>query len=114
MVTYMLTHWVRDRTRGDRLPLEHAVRRLSHDPAELYGLGDRGTVEAGKRADLNLVDLDALRLLRPEQRFDLPGGAGRLVQRTEGYRATFVAGAQTIDDGDRTDELPGRLVRGAR
>ena len=114
MVTYMLTHWVRDRTRGPRLGLEHAVRRLTSDPAELYGLGDRGVVQAGKRADLNLIDLDALRLLRPEQRFDLPGGAGRLVQRTEGYRATFVAGAQTIDDGERTGELPGRLVRGAR
>jgi N-acyl-D-aspartate/D-glutamate deacylase len=112
--TYMLSHWVRDRTRGRRLPLEAAVRRLTRDPAELYGLGDRGAVAPGLRADLNLVDLDRLRLLRPEQLHDLPGGAGRLVQRAEGYVATFVQGVQTIADGERTPELPGRLVRGAR
>jgi N-acyl-D-aspartate/D-glutamate deacylase len=112
--TYMLTHWVRDRTRGRRLPLERAVQRLTSEPAELYGLGDRGVVAPGRRADLNLIDLDGLRLLRPEQLHDLPGGAGRLVQRAEGYVATFVDGVQTIADGERTPDLPGRLVRGAR
>jgi N-acyl-D-aspartate/D-glutamate deacylase len=114
MTTYMLTHWVRDRRRGRRLPLAHAVRRLTGDPAALYGLGDRGVVAPGKRADLNLIDLDRLQLLRPEQIHDLPSGAGRLVQRAEGYVATFVAGDQTIADGERTGELPGRLVRGPR
>jgi N-acyl-D-aspartate/D-glutamate deacylase len=114
MTTYMLTHWVRDRRRGRRLDLPHAVRRLTSDPAALYGLGDRGVVAPGKRADLNLIDLDRLRLLRPEQIHDLPSGAGRLVQRAEGYVATFVAGDQTIADGERTGELPGRLVRGPR
>ena len=71
-------------------------------------------VAPGRRADLNLIDLDGLRLLRPEQLHDLPGGAGRLVQRAEGYVVTFVDGVQTIADGERTPDRPGRLVRGAR
>ena len=66
------------------------------------------------RADCNVIDLDGLSLMRPEQLHDLPGGAGRLIQRAAGYVATFVNGAQTIDKDERTDELPGRLVRGAR
>jgi N-acyl-D-aspartate/D-glutamate deacylase len=114
MTTYMLSHWVRDRTRGSRLTIEHAVRRLTSEPARLYGLGDRGVLEPGRRADLNLVDLDQVRLLRPEQVHDLPGGAGRLVQRSIGYVATFLGGVQTIDGDERTGALPGRLVRGAR
>ena len=112
--TYMLTHWVRDRTRGRRLPLERAVQRLTSEPARLYGLGDRGVLAPGAKADCNVIDLDGLRLVRPEQLHDLPGGAGRLVQRAVGYVATFVDGVQTIDHDDRTDALPGRLVRGAR
>jgi N-acyl-D-aspartate/D-glutamate deacylase len=112
--TYMLSHWARDRTRGRKLSLEAAVRRLTGDPAELYGLGDRGVIAPGRKADINVVDLDGLKLVRPEQLHDLPGGAGRLVQRAQGYLATFVDGVQTIDHDERTDELPGRLVRGAR
>ncbi len=114
MTTYMLSHWTRDRTRGPKLGLEHAVRRLTGDTAALYGLGDRGVVEPGRRADLNIIDHDALRLVRPEQVHDLPGGAGRLVQRAEGYVGTFVAGVQTIEADELTGELPGRVVRGAR
>jgi len=114
MNTYMLSHWVRDRSRGRRMNLEHAVRRLTEDPARLYGLGDRGVLAPGMKADCNVIDLDRLGLIRPEQLHDLPGGAGRLVQRGEGYVATFVAGNQTIDHDERTDDLPGQLVRGAR
>ena len=114
MNTYMLSHWVRARRRGRRMSIEHAVHRLTQDPAQLYGLGDRGVLAPGKKADCNVIDLDGLRLLRPEQLHDLPGGAGRLVQRAEGYVATFVNGKQTIASDERTDELPGRLVRGAR
>ena len=110
----MLSHWVQHRTRGRRLGLEHAVHRLTADPAALYGLGDRGALVPGRRADLNVIDLDGLRLHRPEQLHDLPGGAGRLVQRAAGYVATYVAGVRTIADDERTGELPGRLVRGAR
>jgi N-acyl-D-amino-acid deacylase len=112
--TFMLSHWVRGRTRGRRLPLEYAVHRLTADPAALYGLDDRGVLRPGMRADVNVIDLDALRLHRPEQVHDLPGGAGRLIQRAGGYVATYVAGTRTIADDERTGELPGRLVRGTR
>jgi len=112
MTTFLLTHWVRDRTRGPRLQLETAVRRLTADPAALYGLDDRGTLTPGRRADVNLVDFDALRLLYPERVTDLPAGAGRLVQRAEGYVETVVAGETVVDGGELTDAMPGRLIRG--
>jgi N-acyl-D-aspartate/D-glutamate deacylase len=114
MSTYMLTHWVRDRSRGRRLRIEQAVQRMTQDTAALYGLNDRGVLAPGKKADCNVIDMQHLQLKRPEQVHDLPGGAGRLVQRAEGYVATIVSGVQTIDNDERTDELPGRLVRGAR
>jgi N-acyl-D-amino-acid deacylase len=113
MTTYLLSHWVVGRTRGPRLGLEHAVRRLTGDPAALYGLADRGVLEPGRRADLNLIDLDRLALHRPEQVNDLPAGAGRLIQRADGYVATIVAGASILEHGEATGALPGRLVRGS-
>jgi N-acyl-D-amino-acid deacylase len=112
MTTYLLTHWARDRRRGAMLPLETVVRRLTRDPAELYGFHDRGVIAPGKKADLNLIDHRRLRLAHPEQVNDLPGGAGRLVQRAEGYVATFVSGTQVLDHDEMTGALPGRLVRG--
>jgi N-acyl-D-aspartate/D-glutamate deacylase len=112
MTTYLLSHWVRDRTRGPRLPLELAVRRLTSDGAALYGLGDRGVIAPGMRADLNLIDLERLRLLSPEQVNDLPAGAGRLVQRSEGYVATVVGGEAVLEDGEFTGRRPGTVVRG--
>jgi N-acyl-D-aspartate/D-glutamate deacylase len=114
MPTYLLTHWARDRVRGPRIPLEQAVRLQTANTAAVWGLGDRGTLEPGKRADLNVVDLDALRLRAPEMVHDLPAGGRRLVQRAEGYGATVVAGEVTFEDGERTGALPGRLVRGPR
>lgn len=114
MTTYLLTHWVRDRSRGPRLPLEYAVRRLTRDPADLYGLSDRGVLAPGKRADVNLIDLDRLALQYPERVTDLPANAGRLVQRADGYVATLVAGETVVDAGELTDARPGVLVRGAR
>jgi N-acyl-D-aspartate/D-glutamate deacylase len=114
MTTYMLTHWVRDRTRGPRLPLEYAVKRLTGDPAELYGLGDRGVLTPGRRADVNVIDLERLALRYPERVTDLPAGAGRLVQRSDGYVATLVAGETVVDRGELTDTRPGALVRGTR
>jgi N-acyl-D-amino-acid deacylase len=110
--TYMLTHWVRDRTRGQRMALEHVVKKMTSDTASLYGLGDRGRVRPGMKADLNVIDFDALRLHRPEMVYDLPGGARRLVQRAEGYDATIVSG-EVVRRHDRdTGARPGRLVRG--
>jgi N-acyl-D-aspartate/D-glutamate deacylase len=112
--TYMLQFWARDVTAADRLPIEWAVEQQCADTAELVGLGDRGTLEPGKRADLNLIDFDALAIGAPEMLHDLPAGGKRLVQRASGYRATLVAGEVVMRDGEPTDARPGRLVRGAR
>ena len=110
--TFMLTHWARDRTRGPKLPLELVVHRQTRQTAELYGLADRGLVAPGMRADLNVIDFDALGFEVPRMAFDLPADGRRLVQRGRGYVATFVAGVQTVADDEFTGELPGKLIRG--
>jgi N-acyl-D-aspartate/D-glutamate deacylase len=112
--TYMLTHWVRDRSRGERLPVELVVRKMTSDTADLYGMHDRGTIQATKKADLNVIDLDHLVLHRPEMHYDLPGGARRLLQVADGYIATIVSGAVIRRDGHDTGARPGALVRGAQ
>ena len=109
--TFMLTHWVRDRSRGPRIPIEAVIRKMTAENAELYGMADRGVLEPGKRADLNVIDLENLRLEPPEFVRDLPGGAGRLVQRATGYAATIVAGQTTRRHDADTGARPGRLVR---
>jgi N-acyl-D-aspartate/D-glutamate deacylase len=111
MPTYLLTHWVRDRSRGERLSLEVAVALQTGRTAEAYGLNDRGTVAVGKRADLNIVDLDGLVLHAPRMVHDLPAGGRRLVQHVDGYHYTIVAGEVTFEDGEATGARPGRLVR---
>jgi N-acyl-D-aspartate/D-glutamate deacylase len=114
MPTFMLTHWTRDRVRGDTLPLEFVVKKQTHDTARLYGMSDRGTVEPGALADFNLIDYDGLRLEAPFVTNDLPAGGKRLLQRASGYAMTIKKGAVTFEDGQSTGELPGRLLRGAR
>jgi N-acyl-D-amino-acid deacylase len=111
MTTYLLTHWARDRTRGARLDLEWVVRKQTRDTAELYGFTDRGTITPGKRADLNVIDFDRLRLDQPEVVYDLPAGGRRLIQHATGYSATIVNGIVTRRDGRDTGARPGRLVR---
>ena len=110
--TFMLSHWVRDRQRGPKLPVELVVQRMTSDTANLYGLRDRGLIAPGYKADLNLIDLDTVGLKLPEMVFDLPAGGRRLIQRADGYRYTLVNGQVTMRDGVPTGELPGRLVRG--
>jgi N-acyl-D-amino-acid deacylase len=110
--TFMLTHWARDRRRGPTIPLEHIVHRQTQQTAALYGLRDRGLVAPGRRADLNVIDFDGLSFDLPRMAFDLPAQGRRLVQRAQGYAATFVAGVQTVEDDLFTGALPGRLVRG--
>jgi N-acyl-D-aspartate/D-glutamate deacylase len=114
MTTFLLTHWARDRRRGPRLPLEWVVRKMTRDTAELYGLGDRGTLAPGKKGDLNVIDPVRLRLGIPELVHDLPGGARRLIQKAHGYTATVVSGEVTFRDGVHSGALPGRLLRGPR
>ncbi|HEU4428134.1 MAG TPA: amidohydrolase family protein [Myxococcota bacterium] len=112
--TYMLTHWVRDRRRGPRLALEHAIRKQTSETADLYGLRDRGRVAPGLRADLDVIDFDALALPSPYVTHDLPAGGQRMMQDARGYAATVVAGVITRRDDQDTGARPGRLVRGAR
>jgi N-acyl-D-aspartate/D-glutamate deacylase len=114
MPTFMLTHWTRDRRRGEKLPLEYVVRKQTRDTARLYGMTDRGTVEPGALADFNLIDYDALTLGAPFVTNDLPAGGRRLLQKASGYVATVKAGTVTFEHGEPTGALPGRLVRGAR
>ena len=110
--TFLLTHWGRDRASG-RQPVEELVRRYTSDPAGAVGLHDRGLLEPGLKADINVIDFDALSLKRPEVVYDLPAGGRRLIQRATGYRHTFNAGVETVHHDQLTGERPGRVVRGA-
>jgi N-acyl-D-aspartate/D-glutamate deacylase len=107
--TFLLAYWVRHRA---AMALETAVRKLTFEPASLWGIRDRGLVQRGWYADLNVIDLDALDLGPVEVRHDLPGGAVNLSQSARGYRATVVNGAVLMRDGVPTGARPGRVVRG--
>ncbi len=112
--TFLLTHWCRDRTRGERLPLEFVVKRQTHDTARHVGWNDRGVLAPGYLADINVIDLNGLTLHAPEMIYDLPAGGKRLMQRADGYVATIKRGQITFDNGKPTDALPGALQRGAQ
>ncbi|MGB8406836.1 MAG: amidohydrolase family protein [Mycobacterium sp.] len=109
--TYLLTHWVRDRASG-RLGLAQAVRELTSVPADVAGLADRGRIAAGYKADLNIIDHEALTLHKPTVVHDLPAGGRRLDQTADGYVATIVSGEVIAANGVPTDARPGKLVRG--
>jgi N-acyl-D-aspartate/D-glutamate deacylase len=112
--TFMLTHWTRDRVRGEGLPLEWVVKKQTRDTARLYGLGDRGTLEPGAVADVNLIDHERLQLGDPIVVADLPAGGMRLLQSATGYVETIKSGVTTFADGEDTGARPGGLIRGAR
>jgi N-acyl-D-aspartate/D-glutamate deacylase len=114
MPSFMLTHWGRDRKRGPGLPVRHLVKMQTSETADFFGFKDRGRLAPGLRADVNLIDFDNLRLHQPEVVHDLPAGGRRLVQRADGYRATFVAGTPVFENGEETGARPGRLVRAGR
>jgi N-acyl-D-amino-acid deacylase len=109
--TFMLQHWVRDRAHG-RISLEHAIKRQCRDTAALYGLNDRGLLAPGFLADVNVIDLDRLKLGKPWLAFDLPAGGKRLLQKADGYVATIKSGVVTFREGRHTGATPGGLVRG--
>ena len=113
-VTYMLTHWARDRTRGAKLTIPEAIKSLTSDNANAIGLQDRGVLKVGKKADLNIIDFSKLKIKKPEVLYDLPAGGRRMVQRIEGYDATIVSGEVVSKMGVPTEALPGRLVRGPK
>ncbi len=114
MPTYLLTHWVNGRERGDRRPLEQMVHLQTRSTALAYGLDDRGLLAEGMKADINIIDLDNMRLHAPEMVNDLPSGARRLVQRADGYHVTICSGVVTYRDGEATQAMPGKLVRGTK
>ena len=105
--TFLLTYWVRER---ERWPLEEAVRRLTSDTADLFGLADRGRVAAGMRADLNVIDFDGLTLPQPEYVHDFPHGAGRYIQGSTGYDYTVVNGEVFMDHGEHTGAFAGAML----
>jgi N-acyl-D-aspartate/D-glutamate deacylase len=109
--SFMLAHWGRDRHRGPRLPLEHLVKLQTSETADFFGLSDRGRLEAGLRADVNIIDFDRLRLHKPELVHDMPAGGRRFVQRVDGYEATLAAGIPIFERGEHTGAMPGRLIR---
>jgi N-acyl-D-aspartate/D-glutamate deacylase len=111
--TTLLTMWARDRDHG-KLDVPFIVQRQCRDTARQVGLLDRGVLAPGYRADVNVIDFDALTSRRPEIRFDLPAGGKRLIQKADGYRHTFVQGTEVYRDGEHTGALPGRLVRGGQ
>ena len=109
--TFLLQHWVRDRTRGT-IAIENAIRRQCSDTARLYGMHDRGELRPGLLADINLIDMKALKLGAPWMAFDLPAGGKRLLQKAVGYVMTIKNGEVTFRNGTMTGALPGTLVRG--
>lgn len=111
--TYMLTHWSRDldESHPHHLPLEFIVRKLSGDNAKLYGLHDRGVIEPGRRADINLIDLPRLGSLMPEMTYDLPAQQPRLLCRATGYVGSYVKGELIQANGEITDARPGGVIR---
>jgi N-acyl-D-aspartate/D-glutamate deacylase len=112
--TFHLTHWVRDRTKGDRVPLELAVHKLTGAPAAMYGFADRGTLAEGQKADVNVIDLERLTIQAPRTRADLPTGASRILQPSTGYLATIANGELVRRDDADTGARPGHLLRSGR
>jgi N-acyl-D-aspartate/D-glutamate deacylase len=110
--TFMLTHWARDRSRGERLPVQTVVHLQTRRTAELYGFRDRGLLAPGYLADVNVIDHGALALEAPEMVYDLPAAGKRLVQRARGYVATIKSGTVVRERDEATGERPGRLLRG--
>ncbi len=112
--TYFISYFTRDRERGERFELELAVKMHTHDTARCVGLEDRGTLEVGMKADINIIDYENLKTLAPRISYDLPAGGRRMFQEAEGYRATIVSGEVVMQNGEATGALPGKLIRGAQ
>jgi N-acyl-D-amino-acid deacylase len=109
--TSLLSHWGRDRTRGEQIDLETLVKSQTLDTAKAVHLDDRGVLAPGFKADINVIDFDNLRVRVPEIVHDLPAGGARLQQRADGYLANVVSGEVTYENGEATGALPGRLIR---
>ena len=112
MPTTNLSHWARDRSAGNKIPLELIIRKQTKDTAETYGLFDRGEIKKGMIADINIIDFEKLNVSLPKMIFDLPKGGKRLVQESFGYLATIKSGEVVYENGKATGTLPGQVIRG--
>jgi N-acyl-D-amino-acid deacylase len=112
MPTFLLTHWVRDRTRGETIPIEEVVAAQTQRTAEFYGMADRGVIAPGMKADINVIDFEGLTIHAPEMVYDLPAEGRRLIQKVDGYSYTICSGEVIYTDGEPTGALPGKLIRG--
>ena len=112
MPTTNLSHWARDRSAGNKIPLELIIRKQTKDTAETYGLFDRGEIKTGMIADINIIDFEKLNVSLPKMIFDLPKGGKRLVQESYGYLATIKSGEVVYENGQATGSLPGQVIRG--
>ena len=110
--TYLLTHWARDRTRGDRIPIEELVHNQTCRTAQCYGLNDRGIIGVGMKADVNVIDYENLHIHAPEMVYDLPAKGKRFIQKISGYHSTICSGEVIYRHGEPTGNLPGKLIRG--
>ena len=111
MPTTQLSYWTRDRASGERIPIEFLVHKQTARNAALYGFKDRGSLEVGKRADINVIDYDRLSAAPPVAFRDLPAGGTRIMQPVTGYKATFCKGVLIRESDQDTGARPGRLVR---
>jgi N-acyl-D-aspartate/D-glutamate deacylase len=112
MPTWNITHWTRDRSRGDKIPLEFIVNKQTRETARTFGLFDRGEIKEGLLADINIIDYDNLTVYKPKMVYDLPTGGRRIIQKSTGYSATIKSGVITYENDKATGELPGSLIRG--
>ncbi|KYH02792.1 amidohydrolase family protein [Bradyrhizobium sp. DOA1] len=112
--TYLLTHWTRDRKRGEKLSIPFVVAAQARKTALSVGLTDRGLIAPGYKADVNVIDYDRLHLHPPKVHYDLPVGGRRLLQDVDGYDTTIVSGVVTRRQGEATGKRPGKLIRGAQ
>ena len=110
--TFLLTHWARDRSRGERIPIEELVENQTSRTAKCYGLDDRGVIAPGMKADINIIDFANLRIHAPKLAYDLPAGGKRFLQEITGYHSTICSGEVIYRHGKATGNLPGRLIRG--
>ena len=112
MPTWNITHWTRDRSRGDKISLEFIVNKQTKETARTFGLFDRGEIKKGFLADINIIDYKNLTVYKPEMVYDLPTGGRRIIQKSSGYSATIKSGIITYENDIATGELPGSLIRG--
>ena len=108
----MVPFWSRDRKRGNLFDLEYLISKQTLKTAQTYGLFDRGAILKNMRADINIIDYAKISVTKPKLSYDLPAGAKRLVQKSKGYQHTFVKGIEVSNNGEFTEEMPGKLIRG--